>query len=156
MIREICHVLMDEGNVVELKVEHWPLRVITAWTIQSQLHQILVYDVIWFMINPIKQTDLWSSHPERTLMFHWIFQVKMAAKLPSFDELLQETLKSFEEIFKTKANVAACAPGRVNLIGEHIDYCDGFVLPMVSTSLLCWDLCWLLRRWSACCRWFFN
>ncbi|MGZ3497240.1 MAG: galactokinase [Vulcanimicrobiaceae bacterium] len=26
--------------------------------------------------------------------------------------------------------VAACAPGRINLIGEHTDYNDGFVMPM--------------------------
>ncbi|MCW1923967.1 galactokinase [Luteolibacter arcticus] len=31
--------------------------------------------------------------------------------------------------FGSDATVTAAAPGRVNLIGEHIDYCDGFVLP---------------------------
>lgn len=31
--------------------------------------------------------------------------------------------------FGQQAAVLAAAPGRVNLIGEHIDYCDGFVLP---------------------------
>lgn len=56
----------------------------------------------------------------------------MAAQLPTFDQLLKETVASFEEQFNAKPNIAACAPGRVNLIGEHIDYCDGFVLPMAS------------------------
>lgn len=31
--------------------------------------------------------------------------------------------------FDREATVTAAAPGRVNLIGEHIDYCDGFVMP---------------------------
>jgi galactokinase len=35
----------------------------------------------------------------------------------------------FEQIFGAKPEVAMRAPGRVNLIGEHTDYNDGFVLP---------------------------
>ena len=34
----------------------------------------------------------------------------------------------FREKFGTKARIF-CAPGRVNLIGEHTDYNDGFVMP---------------------------
>ncbi|MGB6990378.1 MAG: galactokinase, partial [Candidatus Sulfotelmatobacter sp.] len=34
----------------------------------------------------------------------------------------------FREKFGTKAHIF-CAPGRVNLIGEHTDYNDGFVMP---------------------------
>ncbi|MBC8122610.1 MAG: galactokinase [Gemmatimonadaceae bacterium] len=36
---------------------------------------------------------------------------------------------TFEHIFGTSPLVGATAPGRVNLLGEHTDYNDGFVLP---------------------------
>ena len=37
--------------------------------------------------------------------------------------------RHFEDIYGRKPDVIAEAPGRVNLIGEHIDYSEGFVLP---------------------------
>ena len=37
--------------------------------------------------------------------------------------------RHFEELYGRKPEVIAEAPGRVNLIGEHIDYSEGFVLP---------------------------
>ena len=45
-------------------------------------------------------------------------------------ELLQETLQAFEAKFGRKAQWCVAAPGRVNVIGEHTDYNDGFVFPM--------------------------
>ncbi len=42
-----------------------------------------------------------------------------------------ETLAAcFHEVFGAHATFLARAPGRVNLIGEHTDYNEGFVLPM--------------------------
>ena len=38
-------------------------------------------------------------------------------------------LDSFRRFFEREARLF-CAPGRVNLIGEHTDYNEGFVLPM--------------------------
>lgn len=35
----------------------------------------------------------------------------------------------FQQIFQANPDVEARAPGRVNLLGEHTDYNDGFVLP---------------------------
>ena len=37
---------------------------------------------------------------------------------------------AFAEAFGREAQGTAFAPGRVNLVGEHTDYNDGFVLPM--------------------------
>jgi galactokinase len=37
--------------------------------------------------------------------------------------------EAFQEFFGTTPDVTVRAPGRVNLIGEHTDYNDGFVLP---------------------------
>lgn len=43
---------------------------------------------------------------------------------------LHTTANAFAAAFGRPPTAAATAPGRVNLIGEHTDYNDGFVLPM--------------------------
>ncbi|MFK7911532.1 MAG: galactokinase [Akkermansiaceae bacterium] len=48
---------------------------------------------------------------------------------PIFEKLKQEVAEQFEEKYGMTPFMIASAPARVNLIGEHIDYCDGFVLP---------------------------
>ncbi len=45
-------------------------------------------------------------------------------------ERAQRTLGLFSRAFRAEADGVAMAPGRVNLIGEHTDYNQGFVLPM--------------------------
>jgi galactokinase len=45
-------------------------------------------------------------------------------------EILAQTETFFAENFGREPFWTAAAPGRVNLIGEHTDYNDGFVLPM--------------------------
>ncbi len=41
-----------------------------------------------------------------------------------------EARELFARTFGTEPSGVAVAPGRVNLVGEHVDYNDGFVLPM--------------------------
>lgn len=43
--------------------------------------------------------------------------------------------KQFEDAFGNPPEIVAQAPGRVNLIGEHIDYSQGFVLPFAIDAL---------------------
>lgn len=46
------------------------------------------------------------------------------------DELARRVAREFRGRFGRDPRWLAAAPGRVNLIGEHTDYNDGFVLPM--------------------------
>jgi len=46
------------------------------------------------------------------------------------ERFIMELFQQFERLFETKPSLRAVAPGRVNLIGEHTDYNDGFVMPI--------------------------
>lgn len=54
----------------------------------------------------------------------------MAQEIPTLDAMLLEARRAFKLQFDSDADIAVAAPGRVNLIGEHTDYNDGFVMPM--------------------------
>ncbi|KAK2885175.1 galactokinase isoform X2 [Channa argus] len=55
----------------------------------------------------------------------------MASAFPSVSKLVEDATCVYRQLFGEEAlQVAVCAPGRVNLIGEHTDYNQGFVLPM--------------------------
>jgi galactokinase len=48
----------------------------------------------------------------------------------ALEQLCHRVAQRFATCFDVPASLIAAAPGRVNLIGEHTDYNDGFVLPM--------------------------
>uniref|UniRef100_G3U528 Galactokinase n=1 Tax=Loxodonta africana TaxID=9785 RepID=G3U528_LOXAF len=63
-----------------------------------------------------------------------------ASSHPQVSELLAEARRAFRAEFGVEPQLAVSAPGRVNLIGEHTDYNQGLVLPMVLVISLgaCW------------------
>jgi galactokinase len=42
----------------------------------------------------------------------------------------ENLIKKYKEIYKKSPTQIICAPGRINLIGEHTDYNEGYVLPI--------------------------
>ena len=50
--------------------------------------------------------------------------------VPPLSHLADNAAKVFAERFGHEPSITVAAPGRVNIIGEHIDYNDGLVLPM--------------------------
>jgi galactokinase len=48
----------------------------------------------------------------------------------TLQELGQQTAEQFKKTYGRAPQWVAAAPGRVNVIGEHTDYNDGFVFPM--------------------------
>lgn len=50
--------------------------------------------------------------------------------LSSLDRLAETAEGTFSRRFGRPPSWLVVAPGRINLIGEHTDYNDGFVLPM--------------------------
>jgi galactokinase len=49
--------------------------------------------------------------------------------------------EAFRAQFGREPEVIAQAPGRVNLIGEHIDYSNGFVLPFAIDAITSVAIC---------------
>lgn len=52
-------------------------------------------------------------------------------------KLVKNTSEHFERIFQKEPDHIFLSPGRINIIGEHIDYNDGFVLPAAINKYVC-------------------
>ena len=53
------------------------------------------------------------------------------------DILIQNTTAFFEKSFGSAPQKIVLSPGRINIIGEHIDYNDGYVLPAAIDKVIC-------------------
>ena len=55
-------------------------------------------------------------------------------------KLIRDTTIHFENIFQKTPDFTFLSPGRINIIGEHIDYNDGFVLPAAINKYICFAI----------------
>ncbi|MBP6425018.1 MAG: galactokinase [Flavobacterium sp.] len=52
-------------------------------------------------------------------------------------QLIKTTTAFFEKSFGNSPQKTVLSPGRINIIGEHIDYNDGYVLPAAIDKVIC-------------------
>ena len=52
-------------------------------------------------------------------------------------KLIATTSEHFNAVFQHKPEAVFLSPGRINIIGEHVDYNDGFVLPAAINKYIC-------------------
>lgn len=55
-------------------------------------------------------------------------------------KLINNTTLHFENVFQKTPEYIFLSPGRINIIGEHIDYNDGFVLPAAINKYICFAI----------------
>ncbi len=55
-------------------------------------------------------------------------------------ELIQNTTAYFKQLFHSEPQHIFLSPGRINIIGEHVDYNDGFVLPAAINKYICFAI----------------
>lgn len=55
-------------------------------------------------------------------------------------KLIQHTKEHFEKLFHNQPEHIFLSPGRINIIGEHVDYNDGYVLPAAINKYICFAI----------------
>ncbi|SFU56212.1 galactokinase [Pustulibacterium marinum] len=56
------------------------------------------------------------------------------------NELITSVKATFTETFKNQPAHIFMSPGRINIIGEHVDYNDGYVLPAAIDKYVCFAM----------------
>ena len=54
--------------------------------------------------------------------------------------LISSNERAFKSHFQEESNLTVLSPGRINIIGEHLDYNDGLVLPAAIDKYICFSI----------------